>query len=92
MRDLLISDYMNGEDNENNRQIAADKISEEISSEIVIPESVRNDVKPGSDPVKITSEIIKKHARKAIDGILDTEVNTNNSSEFINRMMRVKKW
>ena len=91
-RDILLSDYMNGEDTPSNREAATTRIAEEVNSGIVIPEELQSHVVRGSDPLKIAKQVNKKHIKKLVDAILDIEPNPNDSSAFINRVKRLLRW
>lgn len=92
MRDILISQYMNGEDTPANRQAAAETISQEVNENIVIPEEVKANVVPGSDPLKIVREGNRKHTKKLVNMILDNEHDPNDTASFIKRVTRILRW
>jgi hypothetical protein len=91
-RDILISDYMQGEDTEERRREAAEKLTEEINSGMEIPEEIKDNVVQDHNPIVIAREVNKRHIRKIVDTILDIEPNPNDGSPFLKRMTTISRW
>lgn len=72
-KSVLLNNYMNGVDSKESRSRAADSISEEINSQVFVPEDLKPTIVRGSDPLKIVSTINRKHVEKLINLILDID-------------------
>lgn len=91
-RDILMSEYMYGEDTPEHREVAGARISDEINSGIFIPEELKSNIRPGKDPLEIIHEINNKHVHKIVTAIFDINVDPESSSIFLKRIQRLVRW
>jgi len=89
---LLLNDYMNGVDNEENKKQAVTRIAEEINSEVLIPETLEGNIIQGSNPLQIAKDTNTKHISRVINMILDIEHNSDDNSFFIKSVKRKMRW
>lgn len=91
-RDVLMSDYMNGQDTPENREVATSRISNEINSQLIIPADISTHIVSGADPLRTVKSLNQKHVKKLVSAILDIDHDPNDSTAFINRMSRIQRW
>lgn len=91
-RDILLSDYMQGEDTEDRRREASERLADEINSDMQVPEEIKANVVQGHNPIIIAREVNERHIRKMVDVILDIEHNPEDGSIFLKRMTTISRW
>jgi len=64
---------MGGQDTEESRERATAKAALEITSQLKLSDELKEKVKPDTNPIEVTSELIKKYMAKFINAVFDTQ-------------------
>jgi hypothetical protein len=82
IKNVLLNE-MKGQDTPENRKKLADTEAEKFKSSLMIPDSLKENIYEGFDPLLVSHELADKHFILLLNTILNVDENKTSDAEFI---------
>lgn len=89
-QDILLSNYMNGEDTPDRRAQAAQTIADEFNPCFSVPEELKESISEGADPLATIRDVNTRNILSVVNVALDLEAVDSQSSEAAGNLVEIK--